>query len=547
MNKNRNIILAIVATTLLSCTSDSTSTLSFEDTVVFMESNPKHFLAKLDTTTANTKLKDEDDATTFLLKSMCNNYIDENSFPPVTDMETCASIISESHDDWKRLESLLFLARVYHHEKNLNKEISIINKALEIAKNKNSSRWVFYLYTYLGEIYFYNVDLLRYAEYMNLAKEFYNEGNAENFSTYTQIQIGKTHIFNSEFKKAIELLTNITQTIGDSHAYYSYSHYLLGIAHFKLKDWNTCIQHTEKALPGMQKNRSLFLSYSMLAYCYYTIGKIDLAEKYKKLAIQHDTLEENSFIEIEFYKICAEFAEQNHDTLKKVHYLNHVIEVYENKLRALNDKTLSGVFLKYEFDQKRKEYKNRLTSYKYVMALLSIALLAFVWVYHNKKKQQAYRLMLLQEQIEKLQSVTCINDEVKNMILRDLEVARRISYLKYSANDKGTKLLQDIEKLNLLNGNKLLNSQWNDFFRHVDIIFDGFYSKLTEKYSQLLGEKEIQLCCMLIVGFRAEEIAAVWGQSIYTVHKCKTSVRKKLSTPEGKDLISYLKEQLYEV
>lgn len=544
MNIKNNVLLVLVVFFVFACTDDPESSFSFEDTVAFLENNPRQYLSKLDTVAANSELKDEKDATAFLLKSLCNNYIDENTYPSAKAMEECVSLLLKTDDDEKKLESLLLLAKVYQQEKEPDKAMFIINKALDIAKNKKDSRWVFYLYTYLGEIYFYNVDLLRYAEYMHLAKEFYDEGNAENFSIYTQIQIGKIHIFNSKYDKAVQLLTNITHTIGTGHAFYSNSHYLLGIAYFKLKDWNACIQHIKEALPGLQKNRSLFLSYSMLAYCYYSTNRIDEAEKYKKLAIRHDTLEENTFIEIEFYKICADFAEQSHDTLKRMHYLNHVVEVYENKLRSLNDKTLNGAFLKYDFDQKKEEYNNRIAFYKFLMVIMVMTLLVFIWVYRNKKKQQAYRLMMMQEQLDRLQKMTCVNEEVKAIILRDIEVARRISYLKYCANDKGTKLLKEIEQFNLLNGNKLLNTQWDDFFRHIDIIFDNFYSKLMQRYSSLLGNKEVQLCCMLIAGFRAEEIAAVWGQSIYTVHKYKTGIRKKISSPEAKDLISFLKEQL---
>lgn len=547
MNIKKNVLLVLAAFFMFSCTDNPESSFSFEDTVAFLENNPKQYLSKLDTVAANSELKDENDATAFLLKSLCNNYIDENAYPSAKTMEECVSLLFKTDDDEKKLESLLFLAKVYQQEKEPDKAMFVINKALDIAKDKRNSRWIFYLYTYLGEVYFYNVDLLRYAEYMNLAKEFYDdEGNAEKYSIYTQIQIGKFLIFNGKYDKAIQLLTNITNTIGTSHAFYSNSHYLLGIALFKLKNWDACIRHTQEALPGLQKKRSLFLSYSMLAYSYYSTNKIDEAEKYKKLAIQHDTLEENTFIEIEFYKICADFAEQTHDTLKRMHYLSHVVDVYENKLRSLNDKTLNGALLKYEFDQKREEYNNRIAFYKYSMVIMVTTLLIFFWVCRNKKKQQAYRLMMMQKQVERLQEITSIDEEVKAMIQRDMEVARRISYLKYSANDKGIRLLQEIEKLNLLNGNKLLNTQWNDFFRHIDIIFDEFYSKLMQRYSSLLGNKEVQLCCMLIAGFRAEEIAAVWGQSIYTVHKYKTGIRKKISPPEGKDLISFLKEQLYQ-
>jgi len=38
---------------------------------------------------------------------------------------------------------------------------------------------------------------------------------------------------------------------------------------------------------------------------------------------------------------------------------------------------------------------------------------------------------------------------------------------------------------------------------------------LKENYS-CLNEKEMQLCCMMITGFKTEEIAAIWMQSIFS-------------------------------
>ena len=50
---------------------------------------------------------------------------------------------------------------------------------------------------------------------------------------------------------------------------------------------------------------------------------------------------------------------------------------------------------------------------------------------------------------------------------------------------------------------------------HIDLSFDNFYSMLKENYS-CLNEKEMQLCCMMIAGFKTEEIAAIWMQSIFS-------------------------------
>ena len=53
------------------------------------------------------------------------------------------------------------------------------------------------------------------------------------------------------------------------------------------------------------------------------------------------------------------------------------------------------------------------------------------------------------------------------------------------------------------------------FYKHIDLSFDNFYSMLKENYS-CLNEKEMQLCCMMIAGFKTEEIAAIWMQSIFS-------------------------------
>ena len=47
-------------------------------------------------------------------------------------------------------------------------------------------------------------------------------------------------------------------------------------------------------------------------------------------------------------------------------------------------------------------------------------------------------------------------------------------------------------------------------------------------------------------GFRTEEIAAVWMQSVFTVHKYKTSIRKKTEAPEAADILVFLDKTLAE-
>lgn len=62
----------------------------------------------------------------------------------------------------------------------------------------------------------------------------------------------------------------------------------------------------------------------------------------------------------------------------------------------------------------------------------------------------------------------------------------------------------------LLNGNR----NWN-IPVYECLIRLNYHSQLKENYS-CLNEKEMQLCCMMIAGFKTEEIAAIWMQSIFS-------------------------------
>ena len=54
-------------------------------------------------------------------------------------------------------------------------------------------------------------------------------------------------------------------------------------------------------------------------------------------------------------------------------------------------------------------------------------------------------------------------------------------------------------------------------------IRDSFYTLLKDNFSDL-NEKELQLCCMMVAGFKTEEIAAIWMQSIFSVQNYKLSL-----------------------
>ena len=115
--------------------------------------------------------------------------------------------------------------------------------------------------------------------------------------------------------------------------------------------------------------------------------------------------------------------------------------------------------------------------------------------------------------------------------------------LRYTQKEQSAKFVKDLDKYSLIKNNDLLTTQWDKFYEHINLSFKNFYSLLKEKYS-CLNEKELQLCCMLIAEFKTEEIAAIWMQSVFSVHKHKTNIRKKIQAPEGANIIIFLSNKL---
>ena len=164
-------------------------------------------------------------------------------------------------------------------------------------------------------------------------------------------------------------------------------------------------------------------------------------------------------------------------------------------------------------------------------------------IHIKKKKKQLLQIFALQQQIDSLEQLRNIKDEVRNFIFRDFEIAKKIAMLRATQQVQSAKFLKDLEKYHITKNNDLLDTDWEQFYKHINLSFDGFYSKLRNEYPTL-NEKELQLCCMLISDFKTEEIAAIWMNSIFSVHKYKTNVRKKIKAPEGADIIAFLKEKL---
>lgn len=138
----------------------------------------------------------------------------------------------------------------------------------------------------------------------------------------------------------------------------------------------------------------------------------------------------------------------------------------------------------------------------------------------------------------------CSGDEKDMMVKKALLMQLNITKVLSQLNEKSEKEQSFLEKFNSLfyGEQHTLEIDWSEIYLLIDLLYDDFAGKLKSYYSEILLEKEIQLCCLLKANMDTIEIACVMKQSINTVRTRKTSIRKKLKAPDGADIIIILEE-----
>lgn len=385
----------------------------------------------------------------------------------------------------------------------------------------------FYLYSYLGEMYIRQFNTLNFIKYQTLANQCIKDVNFQDMSISTQIQVAKSFLYLDQYKVSYEKFNEIEKHLGKKNIFLSEIKRLQGIALYKMQHWDACIEKLKEAVVEETSIEHKFTCFAILTYCYYRKKDLLNAEKYKSLAIENSINGGNAFAEIEFYTLCAEFARLNHDAGEQIKCLNKLKEKYEMAFDCLNGESLDKAIQAYTNICEKQTIHRQIAIYKYILVGLLVVLCVSLVIYIQIRKKQVYKILALQQQINSLDNLRNVKNEVKEFILRDFEIAKKIAILRSTQQVQSARFLKDLEKYHIIDENYLLGTQWEQFYNHIDLSFDGFYSKLIQKYP-MLNDKEVQLCCMLVSGFKTEEIAAIWMNSVFSVHKYKTNIRKKL-------------------
>ena len=173
-----------------------------------------------------------------------------------------------------------------------------------------------------------------------------------------------------------------------------------------------------------------------------------------------------------------------------------------------------------------------------VLGLLAIGCwLLAVFIIRRRKRM----LIEKEEEIETLRTMLASADKpdnkenVRKLMLQQLGIIKTIAGTPTEANQQ---LLARLMALNEHTADALID--WQSIYQTIDLVYDGFYSRLQQRYADVLNEKEMQLCCLLRAGFSTKEINMLTRQSMQTIYQRKTQVRQKLGLQEGENIAETL-------
>ena len=288
-------------------------------------------------------------------------------------------------------------------------------------------------------------------------------------------------------------------------------------------------------------------AHASLARYYLLQDKFTEANKHMRLAEEHADEEFRSSWAMtgymELMKSILNYAQYKRiNMMDWANFANSLQESTSHK-QAITDAKEENNRLLIERNLKLTiEQQHTQITFTYVAIGLVIIIGGLAFYTRKKKRQMVEKeeeLEALRKLVTESQQPTEQKDDrfFKRILLQQLGVIRMAASNPTTANQELIRRMSEIVD-GQVPVDSLLN--WEDLYQTIDYIYDGFYTHLKSKHSDLLNEKEIQLCCLLKANFSTKEISIVTGQGVRTVYQRKTVVRQKLGMEEKGDIVEFL-------
>lgn len=168
-----------------------------------------------------------------------------------------------------------------------------------------------------------------------------------------------------------------------------------------------------------------------------------------------------------------------------------------------------------------------------------------LWYALNRRRksiemeEQTEALSKMVEELKSSESSTVGQDPLRRTMLQQLGIIKMVAE---TPTEQNREMLRKISSIDSDTKGALVN--WGNVFEIIDNLYYGFYTRLHNRYGDVLTDKEEQIIILMLAGFSTKEISVITLQTTATIYVRKSSIRKKLGLPEKGDIVVFLKQNV---
>lgn len=409
------------------------------------------------------------------------------------------------------------------------KALSLLFSLADIGEGNDDFRGLISLQKQLIEI---DTDSLRhYSHYNNLAVLYFSDGQKDS----ALLALDKaSQCLHTPQDSALVLdhgLRNYADILSDSGR----NHEAIDLQRRVLRMY----QETSNPLESF--------SYYSLSRYYLNLGQMDSARYYMqkgdstRLPSMDRDLSLSTFYLVQ--RTLMNYVDTRSFTINDVAFFsNRLFNNFVRDQRIIAQKSKTEFLLQQQNMNLQLEKQKERTLFVGLISFCILSLCAVVWYLQRRKR-------LLVEKEEELEALRRLQHEaqagdsdrndkfVKKMLLQQLGLIRIVATNPSADHQELLVQMGRIANKDIVSDDLLV---WSDIYKTIDLVYSGFYTRISRKYADVLNEKELQLCCLLMSDFSTKEISVVTQQSIRTVYQRKTVIRQKLGMEEKEDIARFL-------
>lgn len=166
-----------------------------------------------------------------------------------------------------------------------------------------------------------------------------------------------------------------------------------------------------------------------------------------------------------------------------------------------------------------------------------------IWFALNRRRktiEAEERAEVLQKMVEELKvpSSSSGQESLRRAMLQQLGIIKMVAE---TPTEQNREMLRKLSSIESDTGGALVN--WRNVYEIIDNLYSGFYTRLHERYGDVLSDKEEQIIVLMLAGFSTKEISVITSQTMATIYTRKSTIRRKLSVQEKEDIVGFIRRE----